>query len=77
MVVGVEEFNEEASSNDCWHKEEYSNKYKPPVDEITKNEIEDFNESGSDKEESKDSGGNNTALNWEASEAREISCFRS
>jgi hypothetical protein len=47
------------------------------MDVITKNEVEDFNESGSDKEEGKDSGGNDTALNWEASEAREISCFRS
>ena len=77
VVVRVEEFNEHACGDDCWDKEAHGNEYKPPVDIITQDEIEDLDESGCDKEQGKDSGGNDTALNWEASEAWEISGFRS
>ena len=45
------------------------------MDIITEDEVEDLDESGEDKEEGKDSGGNDTALNWEASKARETSGF--
>jgi len=71
-VVRVEELHKEAGSNNCWYKEEYGNKYEPPVDVIVKDEVENLNEGWKNKEEGKDSGGNNTALNWETSEAWEI-----
>jgi hypothetical protein len=68
MVVRVEELDKEAGSDNCWYKEEYGNKYKPPVDVIIENKVENLDETGKNKQEGKDSGGNNTALDWETSE---------
>jgi hypothetical protein len=48
-VVRVEEFYEEAGSNNCWYKEEYGNKYKPPVDVIIQDEVENLDEGWKDK----------------------------
>ena len=71
-VVRVEEFDKEAGSDNCWYKEEYGNKYKPPVDVIIENKVEDLDETRKNKQEGKDTCGNNTALDWETSEARKI-----
>ena len=49
MVVRVEEIDKEAGSNNCWDKEEYGNKYKPPVDVIIEDKVEDLNETRKDK----------------------------
>ena len=48
-VVRVEEFDKEAGSNNCWYKEEYGNKYKPPVDVIIKDEVENLDETWKNK----------------------------
>ena len=48
-VVRVEEFDKETGSDDCWDKEEYGNKYKPPMDVVIQDEVEDLNESGKNK----------------------------
>ena len=48
-VVRVEEFDKEAGSNNCWYKEEYGNKYKPPVDVIIKDEVENLDEGWKNK----------------------------
>ena len=69
MVVRVEEFHKETGSDNCWDKEEDSNKYKPPMDVVTHDKVEDLNETWKNKCEGKDSSGNNTALNWETSKA--------
>ena len=49
MVVIVEEWNKEAGSDNCWNKEEYGDKNKPPVDVVVKNEVENLNETWKDK----------------------------
>jgi len=49
VVVRVEEFHKETGSDNCWYKEEYGNKYKPPVDVIIENEVEDLNETWENK----------------------------
>ena len=72
VVVRVEEFDKEAGSDNCWYKEEYGNKYKPPVDVIIENKVENLDETWKNKQEGKDSGGNNTALDWETSETWKI-----
>ena len=48
-VVRVEEFDKEAGSDNCWYKEEYGNKYKPPVDVIIQDEVENLDEGWKDK----------------------------
>jgi len=48
-VVRVEEFDKEAGSDNCWYKEEYSNKYKPPVNVIIEDEVENLDEGWKDK----------------------------
>ena len=77
MAVLVEEFHKKASGDDCWDEEEHGDEYEPPVDVITQDEIEDLDESGEDKEKGKNSGSNDSTLDWEASKARETSGFRS
>ena len=72
MVVRVEEFNKETGSDNSWYKEEYGNKYKPPVDVIIENEVEDLNETWEKSQEGRGTCGNNTALAWETSEAWKI-----
>ena len=49
MVVRVEEIDKEAGSNNCWDKEEYGNKYKPPVDVIIEDKVENLNETWKDE----------------------------
>ena len=49
MVVIVEETHKEAGSNDGWDKEEYGDKYKPPVDVVVKNKVENLNETRKNK----------------------------
>jgi hypothetical protein len=44
MVVRVEEFDKETCSNNCWYKEEYGNKYKPPMNIVTEDEVENLDE---------------------------------
>ena len=48
-VVRVEEFDKEAGSDNCWYKEEYGNKYKPPVNVIIEDEVENLDEGWKDK----------------------------
>jgi len=49
MAVRVEEFHKETGSDDCWDKEEDSNKYKPPMDVVIHDKVEDFNETCKNK----------------------------
>ena len=44
MVVRVEEFDKETSSDNCWYKKEYGNKYKPPMDKVIHDEVENLDE---------------------------------
>ena len=44
MVVRVEEFDKETGSDNCWYKKEYGNKYKPPMDVVIKDEVENLDE---------------------------------
>ena len=73
-VIGVirEECNEESDSNEVWHKEKDSNQDVPPVVGLVKEAVEHLSEDGSEKHDSEDTNGNNTALNWEASETLEV-----
>ena len=49
VVVRVEEFDKEAGSDNCWYEEEYGNKYKPPVDVIIENKVENLDETRKNK----------------------------
>jgi len=49
MVVRVEEFDKETSSDNCWYKKEYGNKYKPPMDEVIHDEVENLDETWKNK----------------------------
>ena len=49
MVVRVEEFDKETGSDNCWYKKEYGNKYKPPMDVVIKDEVENLDETWKNK----------------------------
>ena len=49
MVVRVEEFDKEAGTDNCWYKEAYGNKYKPPMDIIIHDEVENLDETWKNK----------------------------
>ena len=72
-VVSIvrEESNEESNSNKVWDEENNSNKGVPPVIRLVKEAVEHLGEDGNEKDAGEDTDSNNTALNWEASEALE------
>tara|TARA_B110000503_G_C6869650_1_gene298106 strand:- start:257 stop:550 length:294 start_codon:yes stop_codon:yes gene_type:complete len=72
-VVGIvrEESNEESNSNEVWYKEKDSNQCVPPVIRLVQEAVEDLGKDGEEKYAGEDSNSNNTALDWEASEALE------
>jgi hypothetical protein len=47
--VFIEEVDKEHASNNGWDKEDTGNEDEPPVDSITKDEVEDFNETWKDE----------------------------
>lgn len=68
LVLG-EEDNEEAGGKNVWNVEDQKDGWVPPVDVLVKEqeEVADNEEHGKNKGE--DTDGDNTALDWEASQA--------
>jgi len=61
-----EENNKEAGSNTHWGEEQQNDDWEVPVDVIVEDKEEVHSNHVDGKENTEDSNGNNTALNWEA-----------
>lgn len=73
-VLG-EENNEESASNKEWDQKNGGNENVPPIIGFIKDAVEDLAEESNEEHKGDDTNGNNTALHWEATAAREVFGF--